>query len=165
MLMVDMRNTTARITLREITASGRRYVSNPIAFASFAAGLRMPPELLLEQVLQQPAGAAGKFAFFRAMMHEVLPRIYNPRTLENLGGRFALRLTGVGDYTVIVLNRRVVTLAGLPRDEATGQSIIDAEMRPDVFLALCNDMMARLAETTLAHIDAAKTATRGGGAS
>ena len=158
MLMVDMRNSTARITLREILASGRRYVSNPIAFCGFAAGVKMTPGLLLDQDWQNSAGAANRFALFRSVMYELLPRIYDVRKLEAMGGRFALRLTGVGDYTVIALNRRVVTLAGLPRDEVTQQPIIDAEMRADVFLALLNEMLARLAETTLARIAAARAA-------
>ncbi|XSC45552.1 hypothetical protein ACF1BQ_005520 [Bradyrhizobium sp. RDT10] len=48
MLMIDMRNSTARITMREITAAGRRYASSPIALSSFMAGVQLTPEVLLE---------------------------------------------------------------------------------------------------------------------
>ena len=58
----------------------------------------------------------------------------------------------------MVVNRRVVTLTGLPLDEASGTAIFDASVRADVFLALWNDMLAELAETTLAQIAAARSA-------
>jgi hypothetical protein len=156
MLMVDMRNSNARITLREVLASGRRYVSNPIAFATFMDGLKLTPELLLDPGWQRPAGASGRFPFFRAVMHDVLPRVYDVRRLEALGGRFALRLTGVGDYSVVALNRRVVTFSGPPLDEETGKPVIDAEMRADVFLALCNELIASLSETIIRRADAVR---------
>lgn len=161
MLMVDFRNNTARITMQEILASGRRLVSNPVAFASFMDGVVLRPELLLDPRWQLPGNASGKFAFFRAAMFEVLPTIYDVRHMEKLGGRFALRLTGVGDYTVIALNRRVVTMSGLPLDEETGKPVIDAEMRADVFMALCNELIADLSERTLKTLNAAKTAIPG----
>lgn len=160
--MIDMRNSTARITMREITAAGRRYASSPIALASFMAGVRLTPEVLLEGTWRSPAGAAGNFAFFRNLMLGLLPQRYDVRHLEALGGRFALRLTGIGrhgDFTTMAVNRRVVTLTGLPRDEAaSGLAIVDASVRADVFLALWNGMLADLAETTLAHVAAARSA-------
>jgi hypothetical protein len=162
MLMIDTRNSTARITMREIAAAGRRYASNPIALSSFMAGVRLTPELLLEGMWRNPAGAAGKFAFFPNLMLGLLPRIYDVRHLEALGGRFALRVTGIGrhgDYTTMAVNRRVVTLTGLPLDEASGTSIIEASIRADAFLALWNDMLADLAETTLTRIAAARSAS------
>ncbi|XSC45553.1 hypothetical protein ACF1BQ_005525 [Bradyrhizobium sp. RDT10] len=93
----------------------------------------------------------------------LLPQLYDVRHLEALGGRFALRVTGIGrhgDFTTMAVNRRVVTLTGLPLDEASGAAIADASVRADVFLALWNDMLADLAETTLAHIAAARSARR-----
>jgi hypothetical protein len=161
MLMIDMRNSTARITMREIAAAGRRYASNPIALSSFMAGVRLTPDVLLEGTWRNTAGAAGNFAFFRNLMLGLLPRLYDVRHLEALGGRFALRVTGIGrygDFTIMVVNRRVVTLTGLPLDEASGTAIFDASVRADVFLALWNDMLAELAETTLAQIAAARSA-------
>lgn len=155
MLMIDLRHSRARITLQEILASGRKYVSNPIAFHAFASGLRPVPDLLLDQRLQSSGSVSGRFAFFRTVMFDILPTIYDVRHLETLGGRFALRLTGVGDYTVIAMNRRVVTLSGLPLDETTGAPVIDAQMRPDVFMALCNEMMAALSESVLNSLAAA----------
>ena len=161
MLMVDMRNHTARITMRELAAAGRRYASNPIALASFMSGVRLTPEVLLEGAWRSPAGAAGNFAFFRHLMLGLLPQLYDVRHLEALGGRFALRVTGIGrhgDFTTMAVNRRVVTLTGLPLDEASGTAISDASIRADAFLALWNDMLANLAETTLAQIAAARSA-------
>ncbi|PJI54270.1 hypothetical protein CTI14_17415, partial [Methylobacterium radiotolerans] len=66
---IDMRNSTARLSLPEITAAGRRYVSNPAAFAAFVAGLRLGPEILAEPEWRFAAGAAARFAFFRTLMH------------------------------------------------------------------------------------------------
>ena len=163
MLMIDMRNSTARISLREIAAGGRRHVSNPVAFAGFIAGVRLTPDALSEPEWRNPASAAGRFAFFRTLMHEILPRSYDVAHLEGLGGRFALRLVGAGkhgDYTVIALNRRVLTLSGLPIVGESGEAVIDASIRADVFLALWNDMLAELAETTLARIGAARAVAR-----
>lgn len=162
MLMVDMRNSTARIGLHEIAAGGRRFVSNPAAFAGFVAGVRLTPDALSGAEWRNPASAAGRFSFFRTLMHESLPRFYDVTHLEELGGRFALRLLGAGrygNYTVTALNRRVLTFSGLPVDEK-GEAVIDASVRADVFLALWNDMLAGLAETTLARIDAARAAVR-----
>ncbi|KRQ97741.1 hypothetical protein, partial [Bradyrhizobium valentinum] len=140
---------------------GRRYASSPIALASFMAGVRLTSEVLLEGAWRSSAGAAGNFAFFRNLMLGLLPQLYDVRHLEALGGRFALRVTGAGrhgDFTTMAVNRRVVTLTGLPLDEASGAAIADASVRADVFLALWNDMIADLAETTLAHIAAARSA-------
>ncbi|MCA6116481.1 hypothetical protein J6524_16470 [Bradyrhizobium sp. WSM 1738] len=161
MLMIDMRNSTARITMREIAAAGRRYASSPIALSSFMAGVRLTPEVLLEGTWRSPAGAAGNFAFFRHLMLGLLPQRYDVHHLEALGGRFALRLAGIGrhgDFTTMAVNRRVVTLTGLPRDDASGLAIVDSSVRADVFLALWNGMLADLAETTLAHVAAARSA-------
>lgn len=152
MLLIDLRNTNARITMREILSSGRRWVSNPIAFASFMSGLVLTSDLLLDKRWKQAAGVSQHGALFRSIMHEVLPSRYDVGTLQKLGGRFALRLTGTADFTVIALNRRVVTLSGLPIDDVTGESIIDAEMGGDVFMALCNELLADLSSRTLQAI-------------
>lgn len=161
MLMVDLRNSTARISLAEIISSGRRYVSNPAAFASFMQGLRLTPSILTEREWQHAASAAGNFTFFRSLMHGAVPRLYDAAHLDALGGRFALRLGGAGrygDYTVTLINRRVLTLSGLPLDEASGGPVIDAEIRADVFLALWNDLLVELAQTTLERLAAARAA-------
>lgn len=160
MLMIDMRNSTARLSLRELTGSGRRFVSNPIALSSFMAGVRLTSAALLDEEWRRPASAAGGYAFFRTLMHGTLPRFYDVRHLEDMGGRFALRVTGAGqwgDYTVIAMNRRIVTLAGLPLDETSGGAVIDVTVRADAFLALWNDMLAQVAETTLAQVAAARS--------
>lgn len=149
MLMIDLQGTTARISIAEILSSGKRFVSNPVVFGNFAAGLKPTPDLLLDTRWQVPAGASKAFAFFQLLLHEILPSIYDVRHLEAMGGRFSLRLTGVGDYTVTAFNRRVLTFKGLPLDEGTGAPVVDAEMRPDVFMALCNELIAKLSETTL----------------
>jgi hypothetical protein len=153
MLMVDLPKTNARITIAEILSSGRRLVSNPIAFSTFTSGISATEELLLNNCWQLSAGASSNFAFFRTLLHDVLPTIYDVRHLESLGGRFCLRLTGIGDFTVIALNRRVVTLKGSPVDD-TGAPVIDAEIRPDAFMALCNELLANLSEKTLMLLEA-----------
>lgn len=161
--MIDQRNHTARLSLSEIVTGGRRYVSHPAAFSSFMAGLRLSPEILSEQDWLKPAGAAGRFAFFRVLMHGTLPRLYDAAHLETLGGRFALRIEGAGghgDYTVIAMNRRVLTLSGLPLDEETGAAVIDTAIRADAFLALWNDMLAELAQATLRRIEIARRTLR-----
>ena len=149
MLIVDMTNHAARITMNEFIAAGRRYVSNPVAFASFMSGLKPSSDLLLDHRLAGPGQSANRSTFFHLVMHELLPPHYDPQHLQSLGGRFCLRLTAVGDYTVIALNRRVVTLRGLPADPVTGQQILDAEVRADAFRALCNDVVVRLCERTV----------------
>jgi hypothetical protein len=91
----------------------------------------------------------------------VVPRFYDVTHLERLGGRFALRLDGArtqGDFTVVAMNRRVLTLSGLPLDAETGAAVFDAAIRADAYLALWNDLLADLAETTLARIEAARAA-------
>jgi hypothetical protein len=159
MLMIDLRNGNARITLHEMMSARRDAVSNPIAFASFASGLSLPPELLTHRCWQLPAGASGGFSFFRSFMHEVVPAAYDARHLQRLGGRFALRLTGgAGDFTVITMLRRVITLRGLPLDEINGRPVCDAEMRSDVFLAYCNELLAKLSEQTLIRLNTARPA-------
>lgn len=156
MLLIDMRNTNARVGLPEILSSGRRWVSSPIAFAAFWQGFSPTADLLLDKRLQQGGGVPQAGALFRAFMHEILPGRYDMRVLDRLGGRFALRLTGLADFTTIVLNRRVVTLTGLPQDDASGENIIDAEMGGDVFLALLNDTLADLSARTLEIIARAR---------
>lgn len=158
MLLIDSGNTNARVTMREILSSGRRWVSNPIAFASFMSGLTLTSDLLLDKRLRQASGASQQGALFRSFMHEMLPSRYDARHLDALGGRFALRLTGLADFTVIVLNRRVVTLSGLPVDDLGGETLIDAEMGGDVFMALLNDMFADLSARTLNAISARNAA-------
>lgn len=154
MLLIDTRNTNARVTMREILSSGRRWVSNPIAFASFMAGLTLTSDLLLDKRLRQSGGVSDRGALFRSILHEIVPPRYDVRHLERLGGRFALRLTGIADFTVIALNRRVLTLSGLPVDDVTGEDIVDAEMGGEVFMALCNDLIADLSVRTLQAISA-----------
>ena len=149
MLIVDMNNHAARITLKEFIAAGPRYVSNPMAFARFMSGLKPSSDLLLDHRLAGPGQSANRFTFFHVVMHELLPAHYDVQHLQSLGGRYCLRLTAVGDYTIIALNRRVVTLRGLPADPATGQNIFDAEVRADAFRALCNDIVVELCERTL----------------
>lgn len=167
MLSIDQRGAPARLPLAEIVTGGSRYVSAPAAFAGFMAGLRLRAELLTEPGWNQPASAAGRFAWFRTLMHGVVPRFYDVAHLERLGGRFALRLdgagasaSGIGDFTVIAMNRRVLTLSGLPLDAETGAPVIDAAIRADAYRALWNDLIAELADTTLARIEAARAARR-----
>jgi len=149
MLPIDMSAFSARLSLQEIRAGGKRYVSNPALFCEFMKGLKVGYGLLLDQRLEYSASASGGFLLFNFFLHEILPSYYNVRHLEAMGGRFALRLLGVGDYTVTALNRRVVTFKGLPLSETANMPAVDVEMRPEVFIALCNELLAQLSERVL----------------
>lgn len=148
MLLVDLRNTNARLSMPELLASGKRFASNPAALAAFFAGVRFTPDVLLDERWKASAAASGKFAFFRAVMHNLLPPACDAAHLESLGGRFALQILGVANYTVMTLNRRVVTLGGLPVDGA-GKPLVDVAIRSEAFVALFNDIIADLSEKTL----------------
>jgi hypothetical protein len=156
MLLIDLHTTTARLTVHDIVSAGTKYVSNPKLFAAFIAGLTPTADLLLDGRWKLSGGASRHFAFFHLLMHQILPSIYDVRHLDKLGGRFSLRLNRVGDFTVTTLNRRIVTFKGLPVDEATGKFIIDVEMRPEVLMALCNELLVNISELTLQNIPAEK---------
>ena len=160
MLMVDG-HTSARITLEEILTTGTPVVSNSIAFASFARGLRLEPALLTDKCWRTPGDAAARFGFFRVFMHETLPRFYDVRHLESMGGRFSLRLTRIADFTVVAMNCRIVTLQGPPQDD-TAAAIIHAEMSGAVFMAFCNELLAQATETTLRALNIRKARVVGG---
>ncbi len=137
-----------RITLDDIRATRNRYSSNPAMLSAFVAGFRPAPDLLLDRALLGAVGASGRHGFYGYVLHDLLPRIYDAHHLSTLGGRFALMLDGVGGYTITPLNRRIITLRGLPVD-LTGRTIVDLSVRADVFLALFNQMLADMAEQTL----------------
>lgn len=160
MLMIDLGGSAARITLDEMLTTGVRTVSNPVAFAYFARGLRPGSSLITDKCWQTPGNAAANFAFFRTFMHETLPRYYDVRHLESMGGRFSLRLTRIADFSVIAMNRRVVTLQGLAQDD-TAAEIVDAEMPGDVFMAFCNELLAQTTERALRVLNARKMNTEG----
>jgi len=152
MLLIDMGGTRARVSMTEVLESGRRWVSDPIAFSRFMRGLRLSADALLDKRWFEPAGLSRNGSVFRLVMHEILPVHYDSSYLRSIGGRFALRLTGVADFTVIALNRRVVTLAGLPIDGETGEDVVDAEMSGPVFQAVFNELLADLAERVRAVV-------------
>ena len=160
MLIIDKQHSAARLSLAEITAPGRGYVSDPDAFAGFVTGLKLESWIIAEPAWRTAPGRAGA-PYFATLMHGAVPRFYDAAHLETLGGRFALRIAGLngrGDFTVTVMNRRVLTLSGLPHDAETGQPVIDAEIRAEAFLALCNDLLAELAQTTLDRLAMARAA-------
>lgn len=144
--------------MAQVRSAGSRYASNPIALASFMAGLQLQPNLLLDEQLNRSVGASGRNFFFSYVMHHVLPRVFSPSHLVGLGGRFALGIEGVGAYTVTILNRRVVTLAGFPLD-MDGRTVTDTIVRADAFLALFNHALSDLAEQTLLRNAPAPTAS------
>ncbi|MGD1881491.1 MAG: hypothetical protein ACFB11_04085 [Paracoccaceae bacterium] len=137
-----------RITLEQIQVAGQRYSANPMAFAMFAAGIRPHSDLLLDGQLTRPVGASGRYAFFDYVMHRILPGLFSPDHLAQLGGRFALRIDGVGSYTLTMLNRRIITLKGLPHCP-DGKPLADSSIRADAFLGLFNQMLADLATQVL----------------
>lgn len=160
MLMIDTRRMTARITIQDILKVGKQWASNPVALGAFMLGVKLPADTLLDPRWRLPASLSGQRGFYDAVVGDLVPSAYDVRHLDTLGGRFALRLIGGGDYTVIAMNRRVVTLPGLPIEEATGQPVIDTEMRADVFTAVCNELLFNLAESMVKAFDARKPPAR-----
>ncbi len=154
MLMVDLHNSRARLSISDITSPENRRGFGHDAFSTFWSGLSLGPHCLLEQSWRFSGSASSSFAYFRSFMHQTLPANYDVTHLDKLGGRFRLRITGVGGFTVMTLLGRIVTLSGLPIDHVTGEPVIDAELSADVFMALCNGLLADLAEKTLAGVDA-----------
>lgn len=137
-----------QLTMEDIHAAGTKYTNNRISFAAFIGGLRLHPDLLLDQQLTQSVGASGRSTFFSYVMHHVIPNTYDIQHLANLGGSFALGIQDVGSFTVTLLNRRVVTLKGLPVD-LQGQNVLDSSIRADAFLALFNGFLVQLAQKAL----------------
>ena len=162
MQIIDMDRFSARISMKDV-AAGKRWVSNPAAFEAFMAGVNFNATTHLDSIWRLPPDIARRNTLFLAIVSELLPSVYDVRHLESLGGRFALRITGIGDYTVTALNRRIVTFTNLPVDEATSEPVIDVEIRADVFLAVINELVFNAAqgiskfapENQHAHRDAA----------
>jgi len=88
---------------------------------------------------------------FGVVMHEMLPICYDASVLEAIGGTFCMRISGVGEYTLAVVSRRIVTLAGLPVDAKTQAKIIDLEIAPDVMLAFCRGLLLDIADDVLSE--------------
>ena len=159
MLMVDLHSTSARITLEEILTAGTPLVSNPVAFATFMRGLRLSRRSLLTSAGRRPE-TPPRISASSGYSCMTFPRFYGVRHLESIGGRFSLRLTRIADFTVVAINRRVVTLQGPPQDD-TGAAIIHAEMSGTVFMAICNELLARATETALLALDLKENARCG----
>ena len=152
MLMLDLHNTRARAGMADVAVSGNSPEANVESFSTFWSGISLHPRQLLEPRWRVSGSAGGGFAYFRAFMHETLPESYDPSHLDRLGGRFCLRIIDVGGFTVMVVLGRVLTLEGLPTDGKTGEPLVHAEVEADIFMALCNELLAELAEATLSNL-------------
>lgn len=137
-----------QITMDQIEASGKRYASNPAALRSFIVGIQANIDLLQDQGMTSSVGARGSDMFFDHFMHNIIPKFYSPAQLESLGGSFAIRVSNGKDYTVSLINRRVLTLKGLPFD-LDGRRIEDTSIRADALLGLINHLLSNLASRVI----------------
>lgn len=152
MLQLD---SVANLALRteDVCALDVTRVSNPEQFRKFAEGIAIDGNFLHNERWSHTAPPQTASGVYDHVMHEMLPTVYNAAWLETQGGHFGIRLTGVGDYTVLAINRRVVTLSGLPTDVETGLEAIDFEMSPDIFLAFARGLLLNAAEDLLEEED------------
>ncbi|MGC4024514.1 MAG: pre-peptidase C-terminal domain-containing protein [Mesorhizobium sp.] len=148
MLVLDS-VTNVALSVDDVCALDATRISNPHTFRKFAAGLRMEPDFLLNDRWSQLPALNSPAQMFGVIMLEMLPLCYDAAELEKLGGSFSIRIIGVGDYTFIAMNRRVITLFGLPIDAGTGIETLDLEIAPDVLQAFCRGLLLDIADDVL----------------
>lgn len=148
MLMLD---SVSNLTLgvEEVCGLDRSRVSNAVAFRKFAGGMRLEKDFLLNDRWANLPQVTSPVAMYGVIMHEMLPVSYDAAWLEGLGGHFSIRISGIGDYTLIALNRRVVTLSGLPVDHDSNAETIDLEIAPEVLQAYCRGLLLDIADEVL----------------
>jgi hypothetical protein len=127
-------------------------VSSPDAFRKFSSGIDVTPDLLLGKAWDGNSRPMVR-DIADLIMHEMLPDFYSVAHLESIGGSYALRMTDIADFTILLVNRRVVVLSGLPLDYATGEEVIDLELASDVFFAYFRGLMLDMAEDLLEDDD------------
>jgi hypothetical protein len=137
------------LSVEDVMALDRTRVSDPRRFQDLAKGIHLAEDFLLnDRWAQFPKSTHPTYAF-DLVMQEMLPTAYSAAWLEKLGGHFGLRITNVGDYTMMAVQRRVVTLSGLPRDMKTNEEVVDLEISPDIFMAFCRGLILDVAEDVL----------------
>lgn len=152
MLILDSVANVA-LSVEDVCALDASRISNPVMFRKFAVGLRVDEDFLLNDRWEKMPALNAPSMLFGAIMQEMLPVSYDAGWLEGLGGSFSIRITGVGEYTLISMSRRVVTLCGLATDAATNEQTIDLEIAPEVMLAFCRGLLLEMAEDVLSDED------------
>ncbi|MBX3598110.1 MAG: hypothetical protein KF874_11140 [Rhizobiaceae bacterium] len=129
-------------------------VSDIEGFRNFAAGFSVAPDFLEnDRWTNMPTGDGSVQIACSLIMHEMLPGCYDYQKLESIGGHIGIRLTGIGDFTIASINRRVVTMAGLPVDQFSGKPELDLELAPDVFIGFFRHLMLQAADKALGAED------------
>lgn len=152
MLILDSVANVA-LSVDDVCALDASRISNPVMFRKFAGGLRVDENFLLNDRWEKMPALNAPSLLFGAIMQEMLPVSYDAGWLEGLGGSFSIRITGVGEYTLISMSRRVVTLCGLPTDAVTNEQSADLEIAPEVMLAFCRGLLLEMADDVLADED------------
>jgi len=152
MLILDS-VTNVALSVDDVCKLDGSRVSNPDIFRKFAGGLRLDENFLMNDRWAQLAPAKSPSALYGLIMQEMLPISYDANWLEAMGGSLSIRITDVGDYTLVAMNRRVVTLSGLPVDAVTNEQTFDLEIAPEVILSFCRGLLLDVAEDVLAEED------------
>ena len=140
------------LSIDNILSMDRSRVSDVKLFSAFAEGIKIDDEFLFNERWTQ-SGAAPQTNPIDFVMFEMLPSAYDLDILEKMGGSLGFRISGVGDYTLISLNNRVVTLSGLPIDFETNNEVLNCEISPDVFMGFCRGLLLDVADDMLEKDD------------
>ncbi|MGC4024515.1 MAG: hypothetical protein QM744_04785 [Mesorhizobium sp.] len=148
MLLLDS-ITNLTLSTDDVCALDSTRLSSPDAFRKFAKGIRMEQDFLLNDRWAQLPPMNSAADMLGVVMHQMLPVCYDAAWLEGLGGSFGVRVTGIGDYTFITMNRRVVTLSGLPVDASSGAETLDLEIAPEILQGFCRGLLLDIADDVL----------------
>ncbi len=144
---IDSLNNIA-LTVDDIIQMDTGRVSNTENFEKFSKGINLREDFLLNDRWNTSALEAGA-SIFDFVMHEMLPSVYDVSWLDKIGGHFGIRITGVGDYTALSVNHRVVTLAGASVDFETYEEVIDVEIAPEVLSGFFRGLLLDVADSVL----------------
>ena len=147
MLHIDSLNKLA-LSLEDIRRMSSGRISDVGAFEKFAGGVRLDEEFLSNDRWGGQTLTNGT-DMFNLVLHEMLPTVYDATYLEKIGGSVSIRIAGVGDYTMIAVCGRVVTLSGAVVDGNTGEEYFDFEIAPDVFMGFCRTLLLEMADNIL----------------
>ncbi|MBX3597823.1 MAG: hypothetical protein KF874_09665, partial [Rhizobiaceae bacterium] len=128
-------------------------LSNPAKFRKFAAGLRLDESFTQNDRWLQLEPARSPGYAFGTIMHEMLPVVYDAAWLDKQGGQMGIRITGVGDYSIMTLAHRVIVLGGLPIDLETDAEQLDFEIEPTVMLGYFRRLLLEADNSILGEED------------
>jgi hypothetical protein len=140
------------LTMDNILSMDRTRVSDVKLFSVFAEGIKIDDEFLFSE-RWAPSDAIPHSSTIDLVMFEMLPAAYDVDVLEKMGGCLGFRITDVGDYALISLNNRVVTLSGLPIAFETNSEILNCEISRDVFMGFCRGLLLDVADNMLEKDD------------